>query len=82
MIRYILLTSFIILVVPTQVFAKRCAIVLSHPNIKRIEGLSNEGQDIMLIASLIASQLQLDKSPLQINPTLILLGAIYRNRNG
>ena len=76
MIKYILLTSFIILVVPTQVFAKRCAIVLSHPNIKRIEGLSNEGQDIMLIASLIASQLQLDKSPLQINPTLILLAAI------
>ena len=54
----------------------QCTIALSHPNVKKIRELPNEEQDIILMASLIASQLQPNKSPLQINPTLIFLGAI------
>ena len=77
-IKFILLILFVVLVGSTQVFAQnQCAVALSHSSDTRIGNLSNEDQDIILMASLIASQLQPSTvSTIQINLTLIFLGAI------
>ena len=79
MIKFIFLILFI-LFGPIQAFAQnenKCIVALSHPSDKRIGRLSNEGQDIILMASLIASQLQpTTVSTIQLNPTLIFLGAL------
>ena len=79
MIRLVLLTLFVILTVPTYVFAEDlCALaVSSHPNVinvKKLERLAVEDQDMILMASLIASQIP--PAPIQINPIMIFLAAI------
>ena len=75
MMKPVVLALFVILVVPTKIFANQCAIALSHPNVERIKELPNEWQDMILMASLIAPQLQ-STSTIQINLTLMFLGAI------
>ena len=78
MIKFILLALFTVLLQPTHVLAQdQCVVALSYPSDTRIGKLSNEGQDMILMTSLIASQLQPSTvSTIQINPTLIFLGAI------
>ena len=76
-----LFTLLLITLGLVKVFAHdQCPPALSSPSNKKIEEISDESQDIMLMASLIASQLQLSSlsksSPIQINSTMMFLGAI------
>ena len=83
MIKAVLLILSVIWVMPDQVSARdKCAMALLHPHIESIKGLSHEDQDMILMASLIASQLQPTASIIQINPTLIFLGAITEVKIG
>ena len=75
MINFIVLTLLMILVTPSTAFAdKQCPSALSHSNVEKTEQFSNESQDMMLIASLMASQMQTTSQ--KINSSLILLSAI------
>ena len=72
-----LLLAFI-LTGSTFAFAKSsnsCAIALSSSSDNRIHSLSVEDQDMIIISSIIASQLQTSTEPIKISPTIMLLSA-------
>ena len=73
-ISFSLLLTFIL--ESNQVFAEdNCIVSLSSHKDKRIEALSSEAQGMLVISSLIASQLQLE-TPRQINITIFLLSGL------
>ena len=72
-----LLLAFI-LTGSTFAFAKSsnsCAIALSSSTDNRIHSLSLEDQNMIIISSIIALQLQTSTEPIKINPTIMLLSA-------
>ena len=59
-----------------QVSANRlCIIPLSFHNDNRINSLSSEAQDMLIMSSLIASQLWPNELPIQINFKVMLLSS-------
>ena len=76
MIKFISLIVFIALIGPIQVFAEdACRISLSPAE-------SNEDQDIIIMSSLMASQLQPVKLPMQINLTILFLSTLTEVKIG
>ena len=53
-----------------------CAIPLSHFQDKRLGSLAVEDQNMIIISSLIAKQLQINNNPVQISPTIMLLSTL------
>ena len=74
--RLILFILIVILMGSIQVSANRlCIIPLSFHNDNRINSLSSEAQDMLIMSSLIASQLWPNKLPIQIKFKVMLLSS-------